>query len=349
MEERLAQYQAKTEARIPLDFMTETLPAEVRAHNKVAVDADQTAANRTGRADPFADESGLFRKRKARIRKIAFVQQIDEMDCGAASLGMVCRHFGRTVSLARIRQLCHTSTDGTSLKAICRAATELGLAARALKVSLRNLPEMPLPAIIHWESNHWMVLFEVNEKFVRVADPASGLRRIPRNEFQTNWSGYAALFDYTDRVRSGARKQGDDRLGAPVPREAEDNVPPGPAARGRGHLSADAVPRLHPDRCGQGDRGKRCQPAENHSSGNGGGAGFHAGGDAHAKVFARFRGGASRHGDPRFSEPPVVVAADELFHQPAHRRHSAPARRALARCGNSPSGRGSERFSRWSR
>ena len=53
------------------------------------------------------------------------------MDCGAASLGMICRHFGRKVSLARIRQLCHTSTDGTSLKAICRAATELGLAARA--------------------------------------------------------------------------------------------------------------------------------------------------------------------------------------------------------------------------
>ncbi len=84
------------------------------------------------------------------------------MDCGAASLGMICRHFGRKVSLSRIRQLCHTSTDGTSLKAICRAATELGLAARALKVSLRNLPMMPLPAIVHWEGNHWMVLYDVD-------------------------------------------------------------------------------------------------------------------------------------------------------------------------------------------
>ena len=167
------------------------------AHNKVAVDLDQTVADRNGRADPFADESGCFRKRKARIRKIAHVQQIDEMDCGAASLGMICRHFGRKVSLTRIRQLCHTSTDGTTLKAMCRAATELGLAAQALKVSLRNLPEMPLPAIIHWEGNHWMVLFDVNEKFVRVADPAVGLRRIPRKEFEMSWSGYAALFDHT--------------------------------------------------------------------------------------------------------------------------------------------------------
>ena len=96
------------------------------------------------------------------------------MDCGAASLGMICRHYGRKVSLARIRQLCHTATDGTSLKALCRAATELGLAARALKVSLRNLPNLPLPSIVHWEGNHWMVLYDVDEKFVRVADPALG-------------------------------------------------------------------------------------------------------------------------------------------------------------------------------
>ena len=110
---------------------------------------------------------------------------------------MICRHFGRKVSLPRIRQLCHTSTDGTSLKAMCRAATELGLAARALKISMRNLPLMPLPAIVHWEGNHWMVLTDVNDAYVRVADPAAGMRKIPRKEFEQNWSGYAALFDYT--------------------------------------------------------------------------------------------------------------------------------------------------------
>jgi ATP-binding cassette subfamily B protein len=99
--------------------------------------------------------------------------------------------------LARIRQLCHTATDGTSLKAICRAGTELGLAARPLKISFRNLPLMPLPAIVHWEGNHWIVLYDVDEQFVRVADPALGLRKIPRQEFETKWTGYAALFDYT--------------------------------------------------------------------------------------------------------------------------------------------------------
>ncbi len=202
MEERLAQYQAKTEARIPLDFTTEMLPAEAAAHDKIAVDNHAAPPARESGETPFEEEGGLFRKRKERIRKVEHIEQIDEMDCGAASLGMICRHFGRKVSLSRIRQLCHTSTDGTSLKALCRAATELGLAARALKVSLRNLAAMPLPAIIHWEGNHWMVLYDVQPAYVKVADPALGLRKIPRKEFEQNWSGYAALFDYTTAFES---------------------------------------------------------------------------------------------------------------------------------------------------
>src|ERR1700736_5180976 len=197
LEERLAQYQAKTEARIPLDFTEELVPAETQTHNKVALDGKFAVKEKEGAEAPFADDEGHFRKKKRRIRKFEHIQQIDEMDCGAASLGMICRHYGRKVSLARIRQLCHTATDGTSLKALCRAATELGLAARALKVSLRNLPNLPLPAIVHWEGNHWMVLYDVDEKFVRVADPGLGLRRIPRKEFEQKWSGSAALFDYT--------------------------------------------------------------------------------------------------------------------------------------------------------
>src|SRR5437588_4433653 len=195
LEERLAQYRAKTTARIPLDFTEELLPAETRRYDKVALD-EKAAVEKADAEAPFADEEGHFRK-KGRIRKFEHIAQIDEMDCGAASLGMICRHFGRKVSLARIRQLCHTATDGTSLKALCRAATELGLAARALKVSLRNLSVMPLPAIVHWEGNHWMVLYDVDVTQVRVADPALGLRKIPRKEFEQKWSGYAALFDYT--------------------------------------------------------------------------------------------------------------------------------------------------------
>src|SRR5262249_14413902 len=94
LNERLAIYQAKTEARIPLDFMTELLPAETQAHDKVQLDGEQPVADED-KEEPFVDEEGLFRKRAKRIRKIDHIAQIDEMDCGAASLGMICRHYGR--------------------------------------------------------------------------------------------------------------------------------------------------------------------------------------------------------------------------------------------------------------
>jgi HlyB family type I secretion system ABC transporter len=194
LEERVAQYNKETEARVPLDFSIESLPAEAGATDPRASGAEEEAGEGE---DPFTDEKGLFAKRGKRGRRVPFVQQIDAMDCGAASLSMICRSFGRNVSLSLIRRLCNVSQDGTSLKALCHAATELGLAARSVKASLRNLPLMPLPAIVHWEGNHWVVLYDVGKRHVRVADPGLGYRRIPMAEFEEKWSGYAALFDYT--------------------------------------------------------------------------------------------------------------------------------------------------------
>jgi HlyB family type I secretion system ABC transporter len=202
LEERIAQYDYKRVAQVPLDFADEILPAEISVHEKVGLDqVDQEAlapVSADGRPGPFASPEGYFVKKEKRIRRFPHVRQVDEMDCGAASLAMVCRHFGRSVGLARIRQLVHTSLDGTSLKALVRAAGELGLAARSIKTSGKNLDQMPLPAIIHWEANHWMVLYDVSKERVRVADPALSLRPIDRREFEQKWSGYAALFDYTE-------------------------------------------------------------------------------------------------------------------------------------------------------
>jgi ATP-binding cassette subfamily B protein len=202
LEERIAQYDYKAVARVPLDFAEETLPAELRVQEKVGprqVEAEAAADEEPedGGA-PFATAEGRFVKRGRRIRRFPFVRQLDAMDCGAAALAMVCRHHGRAVSLARIRQLCFTSTDGTSLRALCRAATELGLAARPVKASPRNLPHMPLPAIVHWEGNHWVAVYDVTRDHVRIADPALGTRRVTRADFERRWSGYTALFDYTD-------------------------------------------------------------------------------------------------------------------------------------------------------
>jgi len=197
LETRIAQYGYKTVARVPLDFSEEILPTAAVTHEKVGPGQVEPAEAEASSATPFGSPEGHFVKRGRRIRRFPLVRQLDAMDCGAAALAMVCRHHGRAVSLARIRQLAYTSTDGTSLRAICRAATELGLAARPVKASTRNLSQMPLPAIVHWGGNHWIVLYDVDETHVRVADPGVGLRKFPRAEFETQWTGYTALFDYT--------------------------------------------------------------------------------------------------------------------------------------------------------
>src|SRR4029077_5085413 len=78
--DRLALYQAKTEARIPLDFTEELLPAETRRADKKELDGEQAPTEAEEKEDPFADEHGYFRKRGKRIRRIEHIQQIDEMD-----------------------------------------------------------------------------------------------------------------------------------------------------------------------------------------------------------------------------------------------------------------------------
>lgn len=215
IEERIAQYDFRHTAQIPIDLFRELMPAGVAAARKVGRDqvdenlrdgaaTDTPATDGSPPADhgepgaeagPFADESGRFVKRAGRIRRFPHVWQIDEMDCGAACLAIVMRHFGRPVSLSRIRQLVHTGLDGASLRAICQGAEELGLPARSVKASPAHLDQMPLPAIAHWEGNHWVVVYDVDRTHVRLSDPALGRRRLTREQFQQKWTGYTALFD----------------------------------------------------------------------------------------------------------------------------------------------------------
>lgn len=203
VKERAAQYDYERQANVPLDFYDEIAPATALAETGVSPrqvegDAAPRAKDAPPLEEPFATPDGLFRWRgRRRIRRFPFLLQIDQMDCGVACVAMICRYFGRRVSLARIRDLARTSVDGTSLRSLCRAATELGIASRSVKASRRNLDQLPLPALVHWEGNHWVCLLDVRKKKVRIADPAQGDRWLSREEFEKNWSGYAGLFEPT--------------------------------------------------------------------------------------------------------------------------------------------------------
>jgi ATP-binding cassette subfamily B protein len=195
LEQLIQQYDYRRIANVPLDFAEEILPAEASVQQ---VSPEQVELEPEMDAEALA-ETGPAPKQRP-IRRFPHVHQLDEMDCGAACLAMITRHFGRAVGISHIREVVHTSTDGTTLAGITRGAEELGLAARSVRASKNRLDELPLPAVAHWEGNHWVVVYRVDEKHVRVADPARGLRRIPREEFLERWSGYTSVVGYTERL-----------------------------------------------------------------------------------------------------------------------------------------------------
>jgi ATP-binding cassette subfamily B protein len=195
VEERteLADYRRK--AGVPLDFAEEILPAEVAGADRVS----PAAVDAAPRDASAAEDVGSFEAGPSRPhhRKLPHVYQLDEMDCGAACVAMVTRYFGKTVGMPRVRELVHTASDGTSLLGIARGAEALGLEARTVRASKSRLDEMPLPAVCHWEANHWVVVYEVGPRTVKIGDPARGIRKLSREEFDEKWTGYATLLSPT--------------------------------------------------------------------------------------------------------------------------------------------------------
>ncbi len=183
----------RIEERIALYALRDRKPAAA-AHGPPAHDA----------ADPglaITEDGAEVAETPPRLkRRFPFVRQIDAMDCGAACLAMVCRGFGHDVSLGAIRYAAGTSTDGTSLRGLKRGGEEIGLRVRTVKSSADRLDVLPMPAIVHWGADHWVVLYRVEGDRVRIADPAKGLRRIARAELEKEWTGFAALCAPTERL-----------------------------------------------------------------------------------------------------------------------------------------------------
>ncbi len=103
-------------------------------------------------------------------------RQLDAMDCGPTCLRMVARHYGRSVSLEYLRSKTEYGKQGASLLGLANAAEALGFHAVGAKLTLQQLlQEAPLPAILHWDQHHFVVLTPATKKGqVQIADPAKG-------------------------------------------------------------------------------------------------------------------------------------------------------------------------------
>ena len=131
------------------------------------------------------------------IRRYPFFAQQSASDCGAACLVMVSRYWGKRFSINRLRDIANVDRSGASLRGLSAAAETIGFSTRPVKASLDQLAKQKLPAIVHWEGKHYIVLYEINKRNVIVADPAIGQRTLTHAEFKAKWTGYTLLVQPT--------------------------------------------------------------------------------------------------------------------------------------------------------
>jgi ATP-binding cassette, subfamily C, bacterial len=145
--------------------------------------------------------------------KYQLVLQHSEEDCGAACLASIAKHYRRIFTINRVREAVGTGQLGTTLLGLRRGAEVLGFNARSVRASneiLDRISEAPLPAIIHWKGQHWVILYGRKGKKYIVADPAVNIRYVSRRELIEAWSDWVMLLLEPDDVRFYA--QSNDKI-----------------------------------------------------------------------------------------------------------------------------------------
>ncbi|PSB56123.1 ABC transporter transmembrane domain-containing protein [Chamaesiphon polymorphus] len=128
-------------------------------------------------------------------RRYPYYAQQSASDCGAACLVMVARYWGKKFSVNRLRDLAKVDRNGSSIKGLSAAAESVGFTTRPVKISLDRLAHQQLPAIVHWEGKHYIVVYAITNRQVIVADPAIGQRTLSHQEFIQGWAGYALILE----------------------------------------------------------------------------------------------------------------------------------------------------------
>jgi ATP-binding cassette, subfamily B, bacterial len=124
-------------------------------------------------------------------KKIIFFKQPNQMDCGMTCIRMITTTYGKKVSLSYLYKIVSATNSGTNLFVLKTAAEKIGFEATPMQMELENLHTIPLPAILHWNKNHFVVLYNIKKKkgscMYTIADPASGIVSYSKQEMKNQW------------------------------------------------------------------------------------------------------------------------------------------------------------------
>lgn len=139
--------------------------------------------------------------------KVPVIMQMEAVECGAASLSMILAYYGRWVPLETMRVACGVSRDGSSLASLRKAAGDFGLTAKAYRFDLEKVRKIPLPAIIHWNFNHFVVLCGFTKRGAVINDPARGRVTVTMQEFDASFTGVVLIFKKNEDFQEGGEKE----------------------------------------------------------------------------------------------------------------------------------------------
>ncbi|MDF2921504.1 MAG: bacteriocin system transporter, peptidase/ATP-binding protein [Paenibacillaceae bacterium] len=136
-----------------------------------------------------------------RAKKVPLILQMEHVECGAACLAMILAYYGKHVPLERLRMECGVSRDGSNAKNLILAARHHGLEAKAYRHELEDIRSLgQLPAIIHWNFNHFVVLKGFRRGKALLHDPANGALAVSMEEFDRSFTGIVLVFAPTEAL-----------------------------------------------------------------------------------------------------------------------------------------------------
>jgi ATP-binding cassette subfamily B protein len=147
-------------------------------------------------AQPTTTKKTKEKKRRYRKKgRVSELRQVTAVECGAACLAMILNYYGYATSISEVQERCGVGRDGLTALEIVKAARLYGFRVRAVSVKQDEFRFVNLPAIVHWEFNHFLVVERWSENWVDVLDPAMGRRKLTLEEFDEGFTGVAVMVE----------------------------------------------------------------------------------------------------------------------------------------------------------